>query len=400
MISVNKRSLGVSLVALAVLATACGSDDDDTGTTATPTTAAATTTGGSASPPTTGTGSSVPADDGVTAEGITTERCEANKAAGKITYLSSFDYAAAASIVDVVVAKAKGYFEKMCLDVTLKSGFSTSNYPLIAAGEAQFSSAGNYTEILNYSVDGAEYVATVDYGKEPIEALITPEDGVTALADLKGKTLAVKGDIPPSLVAMLAQAGLERGKDYKETLIETFDPQAALELDIDALPVYKSNEPGQLDRNNVKYHLFDPATEAIPGSFGLIYTSKSFYEKHPTAVVDFTRAALHGMEDAIADPTSAVQACVDAINAAGNTFYLSLEGETYRWTQELKAVQESTPSGKPIGLIDPEVFRHEYDSYVKAGVWPKGAPKYAEYFDADVAASVYGPDGKVIWPAK
>ena len=109
---------------------------------------------------------------GVTAAGITPERCAANKAAGAITYLSSFDFSAAASILDVVVAKDRGYFDDMCLERRRSSpGFSTSNYPLVAGGQAQFSSAGSYTEILNYSKDGAKFVAVADYGKTPIEAL-------------------------------------------------------------------------------------------------------------------------------------------------------------------------------------------------------------------------------------
>ena len=46
----------------------------------------------------------------VTVDGITADRCAANKKAGKITYLSGFDYAATASIVEMIVADAKGYF--------------------------------------------------------------------------------------------------------------------------------------------------------------------------------------------------------------------------------------------------------------------------------------------------
>ena len=196
------------------------------------------------------------------------EECAANKAAGKITYISSFDFSASASIIDVVVAKEKGYFDKMCLDVDLKPGFSTTNYPIVAADQAQFSSAGNFTEILKNSTGGAEFVATVDYGKEPIEALVTKDPTITDLAQLKGKTIGVKGDIPSSIVAMLANAGLKRGTDYKEVLLDGFDPVAQMQLDIDALPVYKSNEPRALDAAGVKYALFDPATTKTPGTFG------------------------------------------------------------------------------------------------------------------------------------
>ena len=318
-----------ALTALALAAVACGSDDSSSDTTAAPATSEA---GG----------------------GIDAARCDTNKAAGKITYSSSFDFAAAASIVDVVVAKDKGYFDDLCLDVDLVPGFSTSNYPLVTAGTAQFSSAGNFTEILNFSQTGGEYVAFVNYGKEPIEALVTPESGATQLEQLDGKTIGVKGDLPPSIVALLAEHGLSRGTDYKEILLDGFDPVSQLASGIDALPVYKSNEPGQLDRAGVSYHLFDPAADDIPGTFGILYTSKDFYAEHPTVVEDFARAALKGMEDAIADPAGAVKLSVARIDAAGNQNYLTEEGETFRWKQELQAVLDSTPEGQPVGLIDPD----------------------------------------------
>lgn len=137
----------------------------------------------------------------------------------------------------------------------------------------------------------------------------------------------------------------------------------------------------------------------LPLSFGLIYTSKSFAAEHPTAVEDFTRAALHGMEDAIADPAGAVAILVKAIDAAGNQNYLTEQGELFRWKAELAVVQESTPTGEPVGLIDPAVFDNEYAAYVAAGGWPDGAPTDAKYYDAALAKSLYGADGKVIWPA-
>jgi NitT/TauT family transport system substrate-binding protein len=383
------------VVALVLLA-ACGSDNSTTtgaGTTAAPASTTATTATGDSTAATTTT---VP---GVTNEGITPERCSANKAAGGITYLSSFDFAAAASILDVVVAKDRGYFDDMCLNVTIKPGFSTSNYALVAAGQGQLSSAGSYTEILNYSKDGAKFVAVADYGKTPIEALVVKGDSsITTLQDLKGKTIGVKGDIPPSLVAMLSQAGLQRGKDYKEVLLDGFDPVAQLKTNIDALPVYKSNEPGQLDRAGVRYRMFDPADYGIPGSFGVIYTTPSFLEQHQTAVQDFVRAAFKGYADAVADPAGAVAISVKEINAAGNQNYLSAEGETYRWQQESAVVAKGTPAGTLPGLIDPGTFAAEVSGYAKAGIFPKGTPSTDGTYDADVATGVVsGLD--LIWPA-
>lgn len=361
--------------------------------------AAAGTSAAATTPPDTAAGDTGSGDtDAGTGGTISADRCAENEAAGTITYLSSFDFAAAAGIVDVVVADANGYFEAMCLDVEMVPSFSTANYTLIAAGEGQFSAAGNYTEILNNTAEGAEFVALADYGKTPIEALVTPDGGATTLEELEGGTIGVKGDLPPSVVAMLAGAGLPRGSAYDEALLDGFDPVVHLESGIDALPVYKSNEPGQLDAQGIAYNIFDPVDFDIPGTFGILYTSASFAEEHPTAVEDFIRASLRGMADAMADPEAAAQASFDAIEAAGNENFLVLEGETFRWQAESAEVIAGTPEGEPVGLIDPELFQAEYDAYVEAGVWPDGAPEYGEYFDAELAASLYDDDGEVIWP--
>jgi ABC-type nitrate/sulfonate/bicarbonate transport system substrate-binding protein len=338
-------------------------------------------------------------DPGISASGISKERCDKNKAAGPITYLTSFDFAAAASILDIVVAKDRGYFDDMCLNVTLKPGFSTSNYALVAAGQAQLSSAGAYTELLNFSTGGAKFVAVADYGKTPVEALLVRDDGkIRTLQDLKGKTIGVKGDIPPSIVAMLAQAGLKRGTDYKEVLLDGFDPVAHLKTSIDALPVYKSNEPGQLDRAGVAYKLFDPIDYGVPGSFGIIYTTPDFLSKHPTAVQDFVRAAFKGYSDAVRDPAGAVAISIKEINAAGNQNYLTQQGETYRWQQESSIVGRGSPAGGTVGLIDPDRFQNEIDSYATAGIFTAGTPKTAGTFDTSVTAGLY-QDNALVWPA-
>ncbi|HEY3484999.1 MAG TPA: ABC transporter substrate-binding protein, partial [Ilumatobacteraceae bacterium] len=173
---------------------------------------------------------------------------------------------------------------------------------------------------------------------------------------------------------------------------------AHLEQGIDALPVYKSNEPGQLDAAGVTYNLFDPTDEGIPGSFALLYTSQDFFEEHPTVVEDFARAALRGMQTAIDDPEAAVDMAVARIDAAGNQNFLTREGELFRWEKELAEVQRGTPEGQPIGVVDPDALAAEYAAYVAAGVWPDGPPEDYHAFDADVAAGLHDESGALLWP--
>jgi len=105
----QRALLGLAAVAVLTLA-ACGGDDDDTAPTTTPATSAT-----SAAGSTTGatTGAPGAGGDAVAAgQPFPAARCEQNKAAGKIRYLSGFDFAATASIIDVVMAKQRGYFDQ------------------------------------------------------------------------------------------------------------------------------------------------------------------------------------------------------------------------------------------------------------------------------------------------
>ncbi len=372
----SRARCALCLVIPILLFAACGGDDDESSTTA---------------PPVADTGS-------VTAEGISPERCDANRAAGTITYLSGFDFAASASIVEVVVAEEKGYFDAMCLDVELTSSFSTANYPLIAANQAQFSSGGSFSEVVRYAdSNDADFVVVAVEGKTGIDALVAQAE-ITELAQLEGQRIGVKGAITQSVKAMLAEAGMVEGEDYSTVSLEGFDPKVHIEQDVAGFPVFKSNEPGQLERASIPFTLFDPAESGIPGSFGILYTNEAFLAEHPTAAQDFVRAAMRGLEDAIADPDAAAAICVDRINGGGNPNFLSPEGETFRWQTEAALVVESTPDGQPIGLPDAALLQTEVEAYTAAGTFEE-VPNLTGRFSEDLLAGVYDEAGAVIWPA-
>jgi NitT/TauT family transport system substrate-binding protein len=150
-----------------------------------------------------------PAED----EWVSEDRCAANADAGTITFLSGFGYAAAASMVDVFVAERGGYYDELCLDVEVVSSFSTANYPLVAAGEAQFASAGSFSEVVEFgAVNDADLVTLVVEGRFPIDALIVKPGAAETLEGLAGSTIGVKGAMTRSVAAMLAGAGLVDGR--------------------------------------------------------------------------------------------------------------------------------------------------------------------------------------------
>lgn len=376
----NKLLLALT-ISVALIAAACGSDGDDDaadqapaeGVTEQPTEAA-------------GDGGTETAGEVATDE----DRCAANQEAGTITWLSSFDFAAAAGILDVIAAESQGYFDEYCLDVELVGGFAPFNGAEVAGGAAQMSTAGSFSELVNNNVNGdADLVAVGQYGHTAVEALVVPADGpVAELTDLPGTTMGVKGDIPYSIQAMLAIAGVERDS-FDEILLDGFDPVAHLDLGIDSLPVYKSNEPAQLDAAGVAVNSFDPLDLDVPASFGIVFTTQGFLEDHPQAVEDFMRASLRGYQFAVENPEAAVTAAFELIDAAGNQAFLVEEAEQFRWQTESALVEAATPVGLEIGMIDILRLGEEIALMTELGVF-ETEPDWPSMVDPTIVESVYG----------
>lgn len=387
---------------LAVGLTACSGDDDSapssTPDETQPDTTEPDTTEPDTTEPDTGGGVEV-----VAGEPFPAERCEANEAAGTIDYFTGFDYAATASILEVIVAEQAGYYDELCLDVEITPSFSVANYALVAGDEAQFSSAGSFSELATQArANDADLVALSVTGHIAVDVLMVKPDRATSLAELEGQTIGIKGALAPSIAVMLQQeAGLVEGDGYQTALLDGFDPFAHWAIDdIAALPGWRSNEPGALTRGGETFDLYDPAEFGVPGSFGLIYTNGAFLADHPTAAEDFMRATMRGLADAIADPEAAAATTFALAEANGNPSFLSIEGETFRWTTDVEAIVTSTPDGSHIGVPVGDDLAAQIAAYDAVGYYGEdGPPPIDGRYDPDLVAGLYDESGTVIWPA-
>ena len=325
------------------------------------------------------------------------ERCQANRDAGKMTFVTGFDFAAAAGIIDAIVADAQGYFEELCIDFEIQPGFAPSNGALVIEGQAQFGAAGSFAELVANNVAGeGDLVALLHWGRTAIEAIVLPEgSGIEDFAGLCGSLIGIKGDLPYSLQASVALSGIERSC-FEEILLDGFDPVAHLDLGIDALPVYKSNEPNTLTNNGVPFTMLDPLDFDVPSSFGVTFTTQSMIKDNPGLVADVVRALIRAQAFAAANPDIAVENAFELIDAAGNPLYLAMEAERYRWGVESALIADLGPAGVGLGTPDLDLFGAEIDALVQAGVF-ESTPDWQSMVNADIAAGVY--DGTtLIWP--
>ena len=136
----------------------------------------------------------------------------------------------------------------------------------------------------------------------------------------------------------------------------------------------------------------------MPGSFGVIFTSREFAEQHPTATEDFLRATMRGLADAIADPDAAARTAIDLVEANGNPSFLSLEGESFRWSTDAELL--SADAGRHrLGVPDAERLQAEVDAYAEVGLFGGDAPDVEAFIHGAPIEDVYDDSGAVIWPS-
>lgn len=329
---------------------------------------------------------------GVTFSGISRAECAENRRAGSIVYLSGYAYVPAVSIGDVINAQARGYFKDMCLHVVLKPGLSTDNVALVSANRVQISGLGSDSEVIAARAEGANLVGVLTYGHTAVSELITPGNlKISRLSQLDGKTIGIKGAIPYEIEAMLVKAGVKLSSLHQVQV--GYNPAIIDQGRIQALPVYKSAEPRELDADGLKYKVWNPTNYDVAASFGVIIVNTTFAHRYPTAVADFLRADLEGFLWGVAHPQETAAYSEKLVDPA---LEVSTPVALFRWRIESGLVVRYTPKGEPIGDVDYSLIDREYAQdvrlhLIRAGVNLKSA------FDPAFLQMIYRGT-TLVWP--
>lgn len=329
----GRRVLMAAAVLTALIASACSGSSGKSGGTVS--------SGSSASGPSpsaTASSSALPAS----IKGISAARCAQNKAAGKIIFLTPFQYAASVGILDVLAAQQQGYFQALCLNMEIKPG--GVNAALVSSGKAQLGGLGGPSDAITAAANGAKIVGIATYGNtSAIELLTLANSGINTLKDFEGKTLGYKGAMPPLLEAMFAKAGVPNSK-IKEISVG-YDPTILPKGQVKALVAYKSNEQLTLQGMGVKLKIWDPEKYGLRSAFNTQIANTAFAKAHPTAVQDFLRASYAGFAYTDAH-LSTVLAYAAKLTGGGN---YDIPASTARWHAESKLVLTTLLAGHGLG---------------------------------------------------
>lgn len=318
-------------------------------------------------------------------------RCSANQAAGRITYITGFQFQADASILDVVAADAKGYFADLCLDVGIRPGTGdpASTARLVAAGTATIAGLGSDSDLITAAAHGVKVTGVATYGHVGAGTLLTAP-GITDLKQLEGKTLGYKGVMPPDISAMLRRAGVDE-KKIKEVAVG-YDPTILPRGQVQALTAYKSNEPLTLRSKGFRFRQWNPEAYGVRGTFGLLVANPGFARRHPTAVEDFLRATLRGYRYCLRAASECVHDAAKRSQAgydAGHNIAV--------WRTESAMIRRSQPAGTPLGDIAVRQFAPEI-ARLRRYHLIDGRPDMAAFVDPALVRAIYRGT-RLVWPA-
>lgn len=323
---------------------------------------------------------------------ISAERCAENEAAGPITFLTSFSYAASVGILDVVAAKELGIFDELCLDVTIEPG--STNTQLVSAGTAQFAGVGSPSDVLVAIDNGADISGIATYGNTVANTLITMADsGIDSLEDFAGVIAGYKGAIPPQISAMFLSEGID--PSIAEWVSVGYDPTILPNGQVQALTGYKSNEPNNLTSQGYDIVQWDPADYGVKSAFNVQIVNNTFKAEHPTAVEDFLRASFYAynwINESDANLDEAL-GYAEALSDAGYDLALS----KLRWQTEVGLVESSQPDDLPLGGLSVDQWTPEADMLVDFDL-VTATPDVASAIDTSFIEAIYNGD-ELIWPA-
>ncbi|SDT81021.1 ABC transporter substrate-binding protein [Actinoplanes derwentensis] len=325
------------------------------------------------------------------ATAISSERCAQNKAAGKITYLSGYQWQASASILEYVAADKLGYFKAMCLDVDMKpgTGDTSQNTKLLASGQVTVSPVSQQ-DVLSANANGIKVQGVSTYSRVGLEILMTMPE-IADLKQLDGTTLGQKGAMPIGVQAMLKKAGADY--DSIKQVVVGYDPSILPRGQVKSLTGFISNEPNQLKAANTEVKVWRPYDYDVPGSLGAMAVNPKFAAEHPTAVQDFLRAGLHAFAYCETNGAECVKAAGDLTGAGYDEKHnLNI------WQTEVEVIRETLKAGTPLGTIDTgnvQSLVALLNTYGKADIDPATG---AGEFNTSYIKEIYSGD-KLVWPA-
>jgi NitT/TauT family transport system substrate-binding protein len=206
------------------------------------------------------------------------------------------------------VARAKGYYSAVGLNVTFNHGVVPDLIGSMVAGRNTFVFASGDEELTARSKGvQAVNVATI-FQRYPVCLIVPADSPIHTLADIKGHSVGVPGLYGATYVGLLAllyHVHLSTADIHLQSIGFT-QVAALLGHKVDAVMGYSNNEPLQLASRGFAVRTFNVSDYEPLVSNGIV-TLADTVQRQPAMVRKFVQATLKGLREVLSHPDEALQ---------------------------------------------------------------------------------------------
>ncbi len=259
------------------------------------------------------------------------------------------------------IAKEKGFYKDAGLDVQIKEfdfGINITNE--IESGRSTFG-VGYPSIILDKSNGKNVVLLSTIFQSSPHVLVSLKSSGIKSIKDFRNKKVMIgtNGIKTASLLSMLYSNEI-----YMDDIIQvdpSFNIDDLINKKVDVFSSYLSNEIYKLDKNYIKYNIWNPKDYGFDFYTDILFTSSKELKNNPQKVEKFRAASLKGWEYAFSN----IEETVELILEKYNTQKKDKNALLY----EAKVLKQLAYSNKKeLGKIDKNKIQRIYDIYNLMGL--------------------------------
>jgi len=290
----------------------------------------------------------------------------------QLNWLNQFQFAG------YYIAKEKGFYDKVGLDVEIKEFTSNTNLiESIKTKKADF--AIGRSSLLIERSNGEDVVALgAIFQESPLFLLVKKDLNINSVLGLKNKKIMITPDaaFSASLLAMLSANGLK--KDDYIIQKHSFDINDLINGNTDAMASYLSNEPIILNDRGIEYKEFRPKDFGFDFYSDILFTSSEYIKNNQKVTKDFYDASVRGWNYAFNNKAEAAELIFKKYNTQNKSYiHLVKEGEILE--------KLAYANGEALGNLDSKKLKNIYNVFKLFGLTNK---------DMDINAFIYSNNPK------
>ncbi len=279
------------------------------------------------------------------------QQLETTKVSVRLLWVPQYQFAG------YIVAKVKGFYDEVGLDVTLNPGGpEIAAVPLVSGGSDTFGVETPDTVLLARE-RGIPLVALATFFQaSPGGFMVHSDSGISGPQDFVGKTVGLSpGSLETEYRGMLAVNQVDRSKITEVPF--DFNLAPFLSRRVDVWPVYVTDQPNTARKQGADVRVI------VARDFGVtilgdgLFTTEAFLARNPNTTQAFIDATLKGWEYAAANPDETV-----ALLAAYNK-ELTVDQLTFEGRETIKLLRYGA-GAKCIGWNDRAAWEAEHKTLV------------------------------------